>query len=354
MSLRIVDLYAGVGGMAQGAIAAGAKVIEVYDNDPVPLKLLAANVPGVKAVLATLGPGGDTIDLPPAAPDLHIHASSPCTELSPAKYNASQSDVAAGVGMLRWALDLFMERGDHSWSVENVSTPTTRMVLAEYKERFPGVVDFATLDAADFGAPQTRFRLIASTPHLIKLLQQMPSSRRVSVRDAFAVAGLEIPVDFFKNQTRNRDGSPCMRSVEEQSFTVCASHALTWCSRDGKTVRVMTSTESAILMGFDPNWRLPIGSRHGQRAVGNALCVAMSKAIAQAAISIYKGEPIPLPMPAPQEATPLEVFTPQLPLSTQVRGQFTASCDCRKLKKRLKSIETLLKGYIHELPSSGR
>ena len=85
MPIRVIDLFAGLGGMSQGAIAAGAKVVEVYDNDAVPLKLLAANVPGVKAGLATLGPGGDAIELPPAAPDLHVHASSPCTELSPAK-----------------------------------------------------------------------------------------------------------------------------------------------------------------------------------------------------------------------------------------------------------------------------
>ena len=46
--MRVIDLFAGLGGMSQGAIAAGATVIEVYDNDPVPLRLLAANVPGVK------------------------------------------------------------------------------------------------------------------------------------------------------------------------------------------------------------------------------------------------------------------------------------------------------------------
>ena len=36
--------------------------------------------------------------------------------------------------MLRWALDLVLERGDYSWSLENVSTPKTREVLAEYAE----------------------------------------------------------------------------------------------------------------------------------------------------------------------------------------------------------------------------
>lgn len=338
--MRVIDLFAGLGGMSQGALAAGAEVIEVYDNDPVPLKLLGANVPGVKVRLAKLGPAGDAIELPAPAPDLHVHASTPCTELSPAKYNATKSGVAAGVGMLQWALDLFLKRGEHSWSIENVSTPTTRKVLDEYKRRFPTRVDFASLDAADFGAPQTRIRLIAGPPHLIKQLQQMPSARRLSVREALAAARLEVPAEAFKNQTRNRDGTPCLRSVEEQSFTICASHALTWCSRDGETKRVMNARESAVLMGFHLDWRIPQGSRNGQRAVGNALCTAMSKAITQAAIAIHTGEPIPLSPP-----TPSVLVQPSAPEPDST----TAPHDSRKIQKRLKKIESLLRG-LHEAP----
>jgi site-specific DNA-cytosine methylase len=146
--MRVVDLFAGLGGFSHGALLAGAEVVQVVDNDPVPLKLLGANVSGVNVNLATLGPGGDAIELPSPAPDLHVHASTPCTELSPAK-NATAIEVATGVCMLRWALDLFIGRGEHSWSIENVSTPTTRKVLGEYKQRFPERLDFATLDAAE-------------------------------------------------------------------------------------------------------------------------------------------------------------------------------------------------------------
>ena len=217
-----------------------------------------------------------------------------------------------GLQMLRWALDLVLERGDRSWSLENVSTPRTREVLAEYAARFPGRVGFATLDGAEFGAAQTRIRLIAAPPKLIKLLQEMPSARRVSAREAFASRGLAVPATHFKNQTRNRDGTPCVRSVEEQSFTVCASHALTWCDRGGKTHKVMTARDSAVLMGFGSEWRLPKGSRHAQRGVGNALCVAMARAVVQAAVALRTGAPAappPLatavPPAAPQPSDPL-------------------------------------------------
>ena len=284
--MQVIDLFCGMGGFSAGAIDAGATVVLGADKDSVPLKLWAANVPGGRARLVTLGSDdGDPIELPPPSPSLHIHSSPPCTDLSSAR-NGSAANVEGGVQTLRWALDLVLERGDHSWSIENVSTPTTRAVLTEYTKRFPNRVGFATLDAAEFGAAQTRIRLIAAPPKLIKLLQEMPSARRVSVREAFENNGLEVPATHFKNQTRNRDGTPCVRSVEEQSFTVCASHALTWCDREGKTYKVMTARESAILMGFAPTWRLPKGSRDAQRAVGNAMCVLMSKAIMEAALAL--------------------------------------------------------------------
>ena len=254
--------------------------------------------------------------------------------------------------MVRWALDLVLARGDHSWSLENVSTPRTREVLAEYAARFPGRVAFATLDAAEFGAAQTRIRLIAAPPKLIKLLQEMPSARRVSAREAFASRGLAVPATHFKNQTRNRDGTPCVRSVEEQSFTVCASHALTWCDREGKTHKVMTARESAVLMGFGPAWRLPKGSRNAQRAVGNALCVAMSKAIVQAAVALGTGTPIPAAplLSTPPQAPPAPPTLAEQPSSTASPTPPREKTD-RGLRKRLRTIESLIRGLHEPSPS---
>ena len=335
--MKVVDLFSGLGGFSAGAIAAGAEVTLGVDHDPVPLKLWGANISGGRAVLSSLGPSGDDVSLPPPSPHLHIHASTPCTDLSPARgRSATPADVASGVGMLRWALDLVLERGDYSFSLENVSTPKTREVLADYAARFPEKVAFATLDAADFGSPQTRIRLIAGPPALVKLLQEMPSSRRVSVREAFASHGIEVPAAYLKNQTRGRDGEPCRRSVEEQSFTICASHALTWANRDGQTVKTMSARDSAVLMGFDAAWRLPKGSRAAQKAVGNAMCVPMSRAIVQAAICLKTGQPLPL---AP---APVQIPTPPSTTTPVYSGD-----EYNKIKKRLGTIETLLRA-LHE------
>ena len=343
--MRVADLFSGLGGFSAGALAAGAQIVLGVDHDSVPLKLWSANVSGARAVLTTLGTEQELTELPPPSPSLHVHASSPCTDLSIARgRSASAEDVDEGVRLLRWSLDLVLTRGDRSWSIENVSTPTTRRLLTEYAAAHPDRVAFATLDAADFGAAQSRIRLIAGPPALIKLLQEMPSSRRVSVREAFAERGLQVPAPCFKNQTRGRDGLPCRRSVEGQAFTVCASHALTWAGRDGCTVKVMTARDSAVLMGFGATWRLPKGSRAAQRAVGNALCVSMAKAIVQAAISLETGAPLP-PLISPEPPPPSTV-------AAATAGVEEPPDDYGQLSKRLCTIEGLVRKLHSTLPET--
>ena len=192
--------------------------------------------------------------------------------------------------MISWAVSLALDRNEHSWSIENVSTKATRTLMTELVAAHPKRVAFGVFDSADFGAPQSRLRLIAGPPKLIRMLHSIPCARHVSVRDAFETAGEELPAAYCKNQTRSQSGGPTMRRVETQSFTVCAGHALTWCDADGKTVSVMTARDSAILMGFPLTYTLPKGSRAAQRAVGNAMCVALSKAIVLAAIAVQKGD----------------------------------------------------------------
>ena len=77
-----------------------------------------------------------------------------------------------------------------------------------------------------------------------------------------------------------------------------------------------------------------VGSRAGQRAVGNAVCTAMSKAIMQCAISIQTGKPVPLLPPSS-----LQTAEPSLPDEDEA----PPPQDSRKLQRRLKSIETLLR-----------
>jgi site-specific DNA-cytosine methylase len=299
------------------------------DSDPVPLKLLGANTPATTTVVATLGEGRDEVSLPPAGPDLHVHLSTPCTELSVARRDP-KADTISGLQMLRWAVRFVLERNDESWSLENVPTKATRTLMAELVGAHPERVAYSVFDSADYGAPQSRLRLIAGPPALIRMLQGIPCARRVSVRDAFESAGIEVPAPCYKNQTRSQCGGPTTRSVETQSYTICAGHALTWCEPDGKTVRVMTARESATLMGFPAKWALPHGSRAAQKAVGNAMCVALSRNIVRAAMAVRDGD----------ASVPAETFSAIItPSPTPAMKFYLSRKQYRRIRRRIDSLE---------------
>ena len=175
-----------------------------------------------------------------------------------------------------------------------------------YKRQHPDRVAHLTLDAADYGVGSNRVRLIASTPAVIRALKEMPV-QRVSVAEALAAAGLPLPAEYIKSNTSNRDGTPCVRSTQQPGFTVTASHPLIWCTRAGATVRCLTVAESAALMGFPPEWKLPLGSRAGLRAVGNAVPPPLAKAVMTCAVTaartLLETSP-PVPPPTPEPAPP--------------------------------------------------
>lgn len=245
----------------------------------------------------------------------------------------ADEEISLDVHKLLGDSAIVLERGDHSWSLENVATRATRALFSELEAAHPERVAWAVFDSADFGAPQSRVRLIAGPKKLIRMLQGMPCSRRVSIRDAFAERGEVPPASYCKNQTRSHGGGPTTRSVEVQSFTVCAGHALTWCGSDGQTVRVMTARDSSILMGFPSSWRLPKGSRVSQRAVGNAVCVALSKAITLAAIAVLNGDAAVITPP------PMQQTTKKRTIAEVSRGEYDA------LRQRVDALEESLSPY---------
>ena len=324
--MEVVDAFCGAGGFSAGAMVARCRVTMGIDSDPVPLKLWAANTGG-RAVCATIG--RDAVEWPEARPGLHVHLSPACTHLSKARAgSASQGDVEGALRMVRWCLELVVDKGYSSWSLENVSTPAVVRLVDEVASRHPSAVAYTTVDAADYGSASSRLRLIASTPATIRRLKEQPT-RRVSVADAFAAAGLPLPAEHLRSNTTNRDGSPCVRSVQQPAFCVTASHPLTWCDPGGATVRCLTVAESACLMGFPPGWKLPLGSRNGLRAVGNAVPVPLSAAIMHAAL----GE-----TPVADGLAEADALAP----SPERRTRKRARRALRRLEKRVATLERLV------------
>mgnify|MGYP001351802589 CR=1 FL=1 len=276
----VVDVFCGVGGFAAGARSFGDMQLGV-DNNDLMVRLWSANTKG-RGKLATLWQ--ESVEWPAARPNLHVHLSPPCTTLSRARRD--RKCVADGITYLRESLE-FLSRGTYtSWSIETVSTPLVREFLDGSKTPMDGAsqfsLDWTVVDAAEYGSPSTRIRIIVANPGLVRELRQIPVCR-VSVADAFSRAGTRLPADYIKNNTKTRGGQPCVRHTSKQCHTQTASHPLVWCAANGKTLRCLSVRETAIIMGFPNDWMLPSSSRAGIRALGNAVPPPLSAAIMVAA-----------------------------------------------------------------------
>ena len=277
-----VDLFCGVGGFAAGARAFCKPVLGV-DNDDQMVRLWAANTKS-RGQLANLW--GDAVKFPGGnsrGEGVHVHMSPPCTTLSRARVSTAEA-AAHGISYLRQSLEFILERNHTSWSVETVSTPSVQECLRRFRaEHALFEFGWTVVDAADYGCPSTRVRIIVGNLRLIHNLREIPVTR-VSVADAFRSSGLTVPpADYIKNNTRTRANKPCLRHVSQSSHTQTASHPLMWCTKSGETVRCLNVQETALIMGFPSDWMLPKTSRAAIKAIGNAVPPPLAAAIMYAA-----------------------------------------------------------------------
>ena len=148
----------------------------------------------------------------------------PCTQVSSA--NTACRDKAYGISALRWAIETGMS-GYESWSVETVVSKSSHDVVEPLKEahKTDGLFDFTEVDSQDFGDPQSRRRLILGPKDLVDSLRTAPTCKVVSVREAFARAGMPIPsaTTHTKNASASKGDKSNMRPLDRPSFTVCAA-----------------------------------------------------------------------------------------------------------------------------------
>ena len=157
------------------------------------------------------------------------------------------------------------------------------------------------LDAADLGCPSSRTRLIVGNPLLVQRLKEEPApARRASMAEAFAAHGLPVPAGAAGVTVSRGAAAPQnkQRKLADVCFTVCASHPASFVAEDGRTLGCLSAAHSAALMGLPKEWRLPKKARDAQRAVGNAIPPALSRAMMRAAALAQRESPqLPAPIP---------------------------------------------------------
>lgn len=280
----VVDLFCGGGGFSEGARLAGWSVALAVDSDPDVLGVHRANHPSTVHVCATLP--CDEVDalVERHARDdaAHVHASPPCQNVSQANRRASTDAVDASLRLVTWYVERMVALRPASWTMEQVNAPSVRCALEEIRRRRPDAVDFVVVDAADFGVPQHRRRLIVGPPWLIERLRRCaPVDPVVSVRDVLP----DAPGTHVQSTTTN---TPCrrggdathrplrpdehLRDTDGASYTILARQPPWWANAAGDRVRRLTPRECAQIQSFPPEYDLStVTNAVAQRAIGNAV-----------------------------------------------------------------------------------
>ena len=275
----LADVFCGGGLYSFGAHTAGMRVVAAVDSSADALQVYKSNFTSPVSC-AEVGPGRTDFAFPAPRERLHVHFSPPCQELSSAKRGPRSE---SGLEMLRWSVEMGTQY--ESYSVETVHAGATLAFVKAQAAANPIRVAYGVYNAINFGAAQTRVRLIIATPAIIRRLNEAPVSARISVQDAFRAAGVAIPpgATHVRNSSPSKDGSN-IRPIQGPAFTCCASRALSFCNAAGQTVLSMRPEHTRVLMGLPNAFRLTGKQCVDQPVLGNGVAFGLARAIALAAM----------------------------------------------------------------------
>tara|TARA_Y100000389_G_scaffold31473_1_gene26647 strand:+ start:750 stop:1700 length:951 start_codon:yes stop_codon:yes gene_type:complete len=295
----VVDLFCGIGGFSCGAVVAGHRVVLAVDADPLLLGCHIQNHPHCRHICTQLP---DELSLPTEG-RWHLHGSPPCQKLSIMQSVPDTEELEHAVDLVAWFLFLVERTRPTTWSMEQVNHESVRGLLVEFKRKHPLLCDWESFNAADYGVPQQRKRIIAGSPVIINGLRNSASpDRRPCVRDFIPdpprpfvrTALYRRPAYIKKTETSppNKHGPYVqvplcdqIRTVDEVGWTILATGWKAWCDAEGNMLRHLTGEECALLQTFPVGYVLPFESKLKMIGVGNAIPPAFARAIMRPTLS---------------------------------------------------------------------
>ena len=297
MTWTIHDFYCGIGGFTCSVIEylksinMPAENVEFHgwEVEGDVLAVWAQNVrnAGFVAVPHNEDIGPHT-KFPDATDTTVVHFSPPCQAHSRARSLSkatvpTERESSFAAQTMRLVLNTILEKGYKRWSVENVHSKSVKKIVDEFERLHPSKMRIKSFCASNFGCPSARMRFFVAPDDVITKIANHPTSS-TSVVDAFAEHNITPAGTHIANA--NVDcGEP--RAVTGRSFTVLASHPLTWkrplsTGIGFETVRGLSVKESAILMSFPGYWKTN-GERKalGLRGIGNAIAPAFGRVLAK-------------------------------------------------------------------------
>jgi DNA (cytosine-5)-methyltransferase 1 len=297
--MRAIDLFAGWGGMTEGATQAGVNVVWAADYWALAVETHAANHPATEHVCQDLRQADWT-----AVPEYDVLLASPaCQGHSEAAQPRRFGDVAERHDALRataWAVvDCAEVTRPRAVVVENV-VPFRRWVMfdlwCEALRTLGYTVDVRTVSASRCGVPQRRDRLfvLATRGHVVR---EIPQRDEVPFGPCVEwAAGRWRPVAEASpgarvrfEAARSRFGRALVQHVTGHRGVPLSQPIRTittkdqWCVLDEDRYRPLTIREYARGMGFRDSYRWPQASRSDTiKGLGNAVPPGMAREVVTA------------------------------------------------------------------------
>ncbi len=309
-------MFCGAGGSSAGARAVGVEIVAGVDMCAIAARTFAANFPGARVItkrledvyLGSLKAEIGEIDLLLASPE--------CTNHTCAKGAAPRDEGSRATAMLvvHYARTLHPR-----WLVlENVIHMRPWSRYGELKRELTDLgykLHEHVLDSADFGVAQRRRRLFlvgdlvrapASTirkrPGRRKSARSVldpPSAWRMSplIHERRAAATLERaqrgfralgPKASFLLVYYGSDGAGGWQPLDHPLRTITTLDRFALVQHDGSEprLRMLQVPELKRAMGFDEDFRLPVGTRRDRiRLLGNGVCPPAMKAVVESLVT---------------------------------------------------------------------
>lgn len=295
--MRLVDLFAGCGGMSLGFQSAGFNVVAAYDNWQPAIDIYQNNFshPIFKRDLSS---EDITQEIQALAPDIII-GGPPCQDFSIAGKRNFEGERAN----LTLIYANIIKRVLPKWFVmENVynieKSPILKQALDIFKSAGYGITK-RVWDASYMGVPQMRKRYIiigrlsSKDDFMLEMLESMLSASRMTLRDYL---GDSLGTDYYYMHPRsyNRRG---IFSIDEPSATIRGvnrplpekyiPHPADK-TKELHKVRALTSVERSYIQTFPKNFKFIGAKTDIEQAIGNAVPVKMAEFIAKGIIMYSK------------------------------------------------------------------
>ncbi len=300
--MRVIDLFAGCGGLSLGFVQAGYTLCAAFENWPAALNVYQQNFAHPAIACDLRHWKAYTAILQDIAPDMII-GGPPCQDFS----SAGKRDEQQGRSHLTITFAEIVVYLSPKWFVmENVARTITSQTWhhARTSLRHAGYgLTEIVLDASLCGVPQYRKRLFVighyggADNELLALLQQRLAQKPLTLRDYF---GTRLGIEHYYRHPRSYQRRAIF-SIDEPSPTIRGVNRPippNYTNHPGDTapispdIRPLTTIERSLIQTFPPDFIFTGTKSDLEQMIGNAVPVQQAYYVADAIMQFTHPQPI--------------------------------------------------------------